>query len=344
MQRNRRARLRTVSTIVLATLATAPWWSGTLLRGPRQPAGDPAGMRVSPVPAQSQGETSDSEAPPAGSPTTRTDAPIPTPTKVESLPKLRVYRVVEGDTAEGIAARFGLKTSTILWANDLTEDSLLQVGQELLIPAVDGVVHTVIEGDTLWEIASDHAVEVDEVVLANPDISPDLLQPGQQILVPNGVPHSRAAMVASRSGVAESGRSRWNPPEETQNGGLIWPLTGVITDRFGWRTHPVYGTKNFHEGIDIAVPPGTPVQAVAAGKVIFAGWYGGYGLTVKIDHGNGLVTRYSHNSELLVQEGESVEAGRVIAKSGNTGVSTGPHLDLGLYRNGVPVDPLSMLP
>lgn len=255
-----------------------------------------------------------------------------------------MYRVTDGDTAEGIAARFGLKTSTILWSNGLTEDSLLQIGQELLIPAVDGLVHTVKEGDTLWDIASLYGVDVDKVVLANPDISPDSLQPGQRLLIPNGVPPRRAVMVASRSGSAEPSRSGRQPPTQTPHRELVWPLRGPITERFGWRTHPVYGTRNFHEGIDIGVPPGTPVRAVAAGKVIFAGSYGGYGLTVKIDHGGGLVSRYSHNSELLVQEGESVEAGQVIAKSGNTGVSTGPHLDFGLYRDQVPIDPLTMLP
>lgn len=260
------------------------------------------------------------------------------------MPTIRRYKVVSGDTVEAIAKRYGLKASSILWSNRLTDDSLLQVGQELIIPPVDGLIHTIADGDTYWDVASAHQADKDHMVKANPDVSPDSLQPGQLLVVPGGLP-PRRNQVVSRDG---GGRTAPPPAPATvtppQGFMFQWPLTGEITEPFGWRTHPVYGTRNFHDGIDIAVDPGTAVRAAAAGTVILAEWYGGWGLTVKVDHGGGLVTRYSHNGTLLVKVGDAVKAGQVIARSGNTGVSTGPHLDFGIYRKDTPVDPLSLLP
>ena len=253
----------------------------------------------------------------------------------EPIPKVKVYTVRPGDTVDGIARRYGLRASSILWSNGITETTLLQIDQELLIPAVDGILHAVVDGDTFWEIALTHNVEADDLIRANTEISPDSLQPGKFLLVPGGAPARRPTAVASRS--SSQDRQAAVP-------GLIWPLQGTITDTFGWRIHPVHGTRNFHEGIDIAVPEGTPVRAVAAGRITLSDWYGGYGLTVRIDHGDGLVSRYSHNSSLLVAVGQTVSVGEVIALSGNTGVSTGPHLDFGLYRGGTSVDPLTLLP
>jgi murein DD-endopeptidase MepM/ murein hydrolase activator NlpD len=98
-----------------------------------------------------------------------------------------------------------------------------------------------------------------------------------------------------------------------------------------------------HEGIDIAVPSGTPVVAAASGTVITAGWLGGYGNLVVIDHGNGLATAYGHNSTVAVGVGQSVAQGEVVAYSGSTGHSTGPHVHFEVRVNGSPVDPLGYL-
>ena len=98
-----------------------------------------------------------------------------------------------------------------------------------------------------------------------------------------------------------------------------------------------------HEGIDIAVPTGTPVQAAQSGRIIFAGWMGGYGNLVVIDHGGGLSTAYGHNSSIAVGNGQSVSQGQVIAYAGSTGNSTGPHVHFEVRVNGAPVDPLGYL-
>lgn len=127
-------------------------------------------------------------------------------------------------------------------------------------------------------------------------------------------------------------------------GAMLWPVSGPITSSFGWRTHPIFGTALFHSGLDIGVDYGTPVQAADGGTVIYAGWMGGYGKAVIIDHGGGISTLYGHNSELLVSEGQSVRKGQVISYAGSTGYSTGPHVHFEVRVNGSPVDPLGYLP
>jgi murein DD-endopeptidase MepM/ murein hydrolase activator NlpD len=126
-------------------------------------------------------------------------------------------------------------------------------------------------------------------------------------------------------------------PAVSGSGQLSWPVSGPVTSGFGSR----WG--RMHEGIDIAVGTGTPVHAAAAGTVIYAGWMEGYGNLVAIDHGNGLSTAYGHNSALVSSVGQTVSAGQVIAYSGSTGHSTGPHVHFEVRVNGSPVDPLGYL-
>ncbi|MCL1808966.1 MAG: M23 family metallopeptidase [Clostridiales bacterium] len=104
--------------------------------------------------------------------------------------------------------------------------------------------------------------------------------------------------------------------------------------------HPILKIKKFHTGIDIAAPTGTSVVAANAGSVIKAGWNDSYGYMVMIDHGGGIVTLYAHNSSLLVKTGDIVVTGDKIAKSGSTGMSTGPHVHFEVRKNGSYVDPI----
>lgn len=115
------------------------------------------------------------------------------------------------------------------------------------------------------------------------------------------------------------------------------PVGGVITSGVGMRIDPMDGRYRQHNGIDIAIGEGTAVTPVNEGTVIYSGQRGGYGKTVVIDHGNGMVTLYAHNSRLLVAEGQTVSAGSAIALSGNSGRSTGPHLHFEAWQGGVNV-------
>lgn len=116
---------------------------------------------------------------------------------------------------------------------------------------------------------------------------------------------------------------------------------GFITSPFGERIDPFTGRESFHPGLDIGVPYGTPVHAVAAGIVTYAGVRPGYGKVVEIDHGDGYMTRYAHNSRLLAYVGEHVRAGQVISDAGSTGRSTGPHVHLEVWHDGKLVNPLA---
>lgn len=121
--------------------------------------------------------------------------------------------------------------------------------------------------------------------------------------------------------------------------GLVKPVDGMVTDGFGWRTHPITGEQQFHSGIDIGAGEGTPVLAAGAGEVVQAGWNGGYGNSVTLDHGNGLETLYGHLSQVLVQVGQMVSQLEKIGLVGSTGNSTGPHLHFEISQGGSVIDP-----
>ncbi len=120
----------------------------------------------------------------------------------------------------------------------------------------------------------------------------------------------------------------------------IWPTLGYISSGFGFRSYPDYG---FHAGLDIVNDYGAPVYATANGMVVEAGWHGGFGYRIVIDHGNGLQSMYAHNSRLLVSGGEAVKKGQQIALVGSTGFATGPHVHYQLELWGKPVDPTPYL-
>ncbi len=131
------------------------------------------------------------------------------------------------------------------------------------------------------------------------------------------------------------------------SGGFVKPVPGRITSPFGSRIHPIFKRRIFHSGIDIGAPYGTPIKAANSGRVIFVGWYSGYGKVVIIDHGNinGLptTTLYAHMSTTIAKQGSHVAKGQVIGKIGTTGYSTGPHLHFEVRQKGNPVNPLSFI-
>jgi len=123
----------------------------------------------------------------------------------------------------------------------------------------------------------------------------------------------------------------------------IWPSGGEVTSRFGWRNSPWGGGGDWHPGIDIANDTGTPIYATADGTVASSSWFGGYGNMVEINHGNGIVSIYGHNSQNLVSAGQTVKKGQLIAYMGSTGYSTGPHVHYEIRVNGTAVNPASFL-
>ncbi|MDD4569794.1 MAG: peptidoglycan DD-metalloendopeptidase family protein [Tepidanaerobacteraceae bacterium] len=136
----------------------------------------------------------------------------------------------------------------------------------------------------------------------------------------------------NKKGFFGTGEFRWPTPSCT-----------YITSEFGWRIHPIFKSRRFHEGIDIGASMGADVLAVDDGEVIFSGSYGGYGNTVIVSHGGGISTQYSHLSKLLVAEGKKVLKGDKVGLVGSTGWSTGPHLHFGVIQNGEVVNPWNWL-
>ncbi|MEO5575478.1 MAG: peptidoglycan DD-metalloendopeptidase family protein [Gaiellaceae bacterium] len=148
---------------------------------------------------------------------------------------------------------------------------------------------------------------------------------------------AQSAALAAKIRSAQSAAVIPAPTGAASAAGFVWPVHGVLTSGFGWR----WG--RMHEGIDIAVGNGTPVVSSAAGTVIVAGWMGGYGNLVVVDHGGGISTAYGHNTSVTVGVGQQVAQGQLIAYSGNTGHSTGPHVHFEVRVNGAAVDPMGYL-
>ena len=123
----------------------------------------------------------------------------------------------------------------------------------------------------------------------------------------------------------------------------VWPCKGVLTSTFKYRINPITGKRAFHAGIDIGGPMYTKIYAPIDGKVLFSGRRGGYGNMVILDHGQGVTSRYAHNSKLLVKVGQQVKKGDKIALMGSTGQSTGPHLHYEIRIDGIAIDPLKYL-
>jgi murein DD-endopeptidase MepM/ murein hydrolase activator NlpD len=200
--------------------------------------------------------------------------------------------------------------------------------------------HVVRSGETLWAIAARYGTHVEDLMALNDLGHDDWIKPGQRLVIsPRPVPRYRQAARQSRIGEAK-GRSE--PLMADANllraaGSFLWPSRGMITSRFGWRY------RHHHDGIDIAAPPGTPIYATRDGLVEFAGWKGGYGRVIFLDHSGALVTIYGHASELLVRSGEHVKKGQLIARVGCTGACTGAHVHFEVRVNNRAVDPLPFL-
>jgi len=239
-------------------------------------------------------------------------------------PQILTYVVKDGDTLWDIAAGYGVTVDTLISMNNLENADKIRVGQKLTVLTIDGSVHTVSPGESLWEISRNYNVDMSKIVWANNLANPDHLAVGQELIIP-GVKTviTSASVTGYRTFSARS---------------FSWPLRGKISSYYG----PRWG--EFHSGIDIAAPLGTPIKAVGNGKVVAVGWFGTYGKMVLIDHGNEVKTRYAHASKILVKKGEWVRQNQTIARVGNTGRSTGPHLHFEVIIDDKPQNPLRFLP
>jgi murein DD-endopeptidase MepM/ murein hydrolase activator NlpD len=212
-------------------------------------------------------------------------------------------------------------------------------------PEVVGVVHVVKKGETVYRIARAYGVAPADLLEENGIADPKQVAVGTELFVPGA---SRVVDLDEVGGSA--GHPGERPPAglpapggepghpAAGNAKLAWPLRGVLYGRYGVRS----GRR--HDGIDLSAPEGTSIGAAAPGTVIYAGEQAGYGSIVILRHQGGLVTLYAHCSALLVDEGATVKAGQSIARVGQTGRSTGPHLHFEVREGTRPRNPLLFLP
>lgn len=265
--------------------------------------------------------------------TVAVDAPVTPRTRTE----VETYTVASGDTLSSIAEQFGISLDTLLWANSLTVRSIIKPGNTLSILPVTGVEHAVRSGDTLSAIANTYGVSSEEILAYNNIESANALKIGQRLIVPGGekrvtTPVSRPVTVAVKE-IFTSAPSDSNADTALAEGAsMIWPTDlKYIVRKTSW----------FHTGYDIDCnghADGTSTNdnyAAADGIIQFSGTKKGYGLTVEVNHGDGLVTRYGHFNSLYVKSGDSVTSGTPLGRCGSTGNSTGTHLHFEVLLNGV---------
>lgn len=284
----------------------------------------------------------------------REDELTPLPEAIEQVTKEqeknKIYEVVSGDTLSGIAYRNDLTVEKLIAMNETIEDenSTIRVGDELIITVPEPELSVERQEENYYE----EDYEADIIYVDN-----DSWYTNQtKVLQEPSAGHRRVIALVSYRNNEEVEREIIKEevvmeavPKIVERGTIIpptyiKPITGGrMSSKFGRRSAPTRGASTYHKGIDWATPVGTAVMASSAGTVSKAGWGRGYGYVVYIDHADGKQTRYGHLSKVLVSVGQKVSQGEKIALSGNTGVSTGPHVHFEILVNGSQVNPADYL-
>jgi murein DD-endopeptidase MepM/ murein hydrolase activator NlpD len=233
------------------------------------------------------------------------------------------YRVEKGDIIGDLARKFGLNQDTLISYNAIKNTRLLQIGQILRIPNQDGILYTVNRGDTLGGIAEKYNTGVEDIATVN-ELFSDTIREGSTLFIPGA-------------------RLDWVNLQEINGDLFTWPLSGYITSPYGYRRSPFTGVRQFHSGIDIGAISGTPIRSAMQGRVIVAGWSDIYGNYVVVSHHSGYRTLYGHMSVIRVKSGDYVGTGQRLGDVGSTGLSTNPHLHFTVYKNGVTVNPRTLM-
>ena len=264
------------------------------------------------------------------------------------------YEVKKGDTWSQIAARNNMTSSELLALNPGYNINKLQIGEVLTLSAsVPYLTMTVEKQERYLDDVAYNIEYTDSADLYQGDYKvtskgeygkADVMAKTTYV---NGEETERTILssVTLKEPVTEY-RLRGTKPRPTwyPTGSFRWPTSGRVTSYFGGRKSPGGIGSTNHKGIDIAVPRGTPIYAADGGTVTYSGWMSGYGYLVEINHGNGYVTRYGHNSSLTVSVGQHVYKGQQVAQAGSTGNSTGNHCHFEVRYNGVAKNPLNYLP
>ena len=264
--------------------------------------------------------------------------------------KSDVYEVVSGDTLSEIAIKTNIPMDRLIEMNESLEDenSMIRVGDELVITVPEPKLAVVRQEEMYYE--EDYE---EEVIYVDND---DWYTTETKTLQEPSAGHRRVIAVVTfendkkvNQEIVKEEITYQAVPKIVERGTKIPPTYikpisgGRLTSRFGRRSRPTRGASTNHKGVDWATPTGTAVFASCGGTVAKAGWGSGYGYVVYINHPDGRQTRYGHLSKVLVSPGQTVSQGQKIALSGNTGISTGPHLHFEILINGSQVDPFAYM-
>lgn len=240
------------------------------------------------------------------------------PDETRSL-EIREHVVQRGETLSHIAREYGVSMDTICGSNNLTSYDWIREGTRLKIPSKDGMLYEMEEGARLVKIAQKYEVSLESILQENDFQNPDFIATNTVLFIPDAKPKNIIR-------------------------GFMWPTsTRLVSSGYGWRRNPFdRRSRQFHQGIDIRARYSW-IRSAMYGRVTYAGWLGGYGNTIIVAHPGGYRTLYAHLSRINVREGQHVRQGQIIARSGNTGRSTGPHLHFEIRKNGRHINPYTKL-
>ncbi|WP_304332469.1 M23 family metallopeptidase [Brachyspira innocens] len=236
------------------------------------------------------------------------------------------YIIEEGDNLTVISRKIGANLDTLVSVNKISNANRLRPGQKIIVPNRNGLLYTMKKGESLEDVTERYDVSLKRVLTFNKISDASNIEAGDDIFLPG---------------------AKYTLDERIDKFGQMFSLPTTITrisSVFGYRVHPITGVRTKHMGVDIPGRLNTPVYAARKGKVIFAGYSGGYGNLVIVRHDKGYTTYYGHLNSITTKAGANVGVGVMIGRMGSTGRSTGSHLHFEVRRNGVALNPADFIP
>ena len=236
------------------------------------------------------------------------------------------YTIEDGDNLTIISRKIGANLDTLVSVNKISNANRLRPGQKIIVPNRNGLLYTMKKGETLADVTDRYDVSLTRVLTFNKIDDANSIREGDDIFLPG---------------------AKYTLDERIDKFGQMFSLPTTVTrisSAFGYRIHPITGVRTKHMGVDIPGRINTPVYASRKGKVIFAGYSGGYGNLVIVRHDKGYTTYYGHLNSITTRSGANVGVGVMIGRMGSTGRSTGSHLHFEVRRNGVALNPADFIP
>ncbi len=242
--------------------------------------------------------------------------------------ELAEHKILRKENLWKVAKAYGVDIDSIVGANPGLAKLSAALGQTIRVPNRKGVIHRTDEQETVETIAALYKVPAEALASVNNLGPKHILTPGLELFIPGAKPVKLSEEMSAHYSL---------------RGIFGSPLPGRVTSGMGIRTHPVGGFRGKHTGVDLAAREGTSIAAAASGTVVQTGEGEYIGRFVILKHEDGYTTIYGHCSQILTTPGKTVKKGQIIAKSGDTGRTTGPHLHFEIRRNGIPQNPLIYL-